>query len=320
MSRARERLTLLAALPRRYRKEPAALPTLELQNTSTGAITITVGDQLVTVVAGPTTFQQYLGARPPDGDVAIGVAATVTELQAWLATVGLPATLLDATAGSVNPATLLEDGPITVAPLATHEMLRWSEPVWRLFDPAAGALVAAGRRIGIGLAQLNLLTAAADFADFWGTLTATVRRPSETDEAFTARQLHELLRPRENNEALAALLEEEHGVPVREVRDLWRDVFRCSMTPLAGYPLAGRRFNASTAEVVFAGMPPVGALETAEANVAAGITVLLRGELSLGDRETPYYLASSPYLIGAPPAMKIGHPDGTIGIGKIGPP
>lgn len=319
MNRLRERSALLDALPRRYPKGPAAAATLEVMHPGPAAITITVGDQVVTVESPSGTFRRYLGARPAGGDATIGVAATIADLRGWLSTVGLTGTLVDSTADAVNASALLEDGPITLAPLETHPFVRWTEALWRLFDPAAVALVAAAERIAIGLAQMNLLTAAADFADFWGLLTGTVRRPVEADEAYTARQLHEILRPRENNESLAALLEEEHGVPVREVRDLERDIFLCSVTPLTGFPLMGKKYNAASAEAVFGGMPPPGAFETARGNVAAGITIFLRGELTLGDQETPYYLGGSSYLIGAPPAMQIGGPH-PIGIGKIGPP
>lgn len=320
MSRQRERQALLDALPRRYRKEPAAVTVLNVVNQTDGPATLEVKDQELVVRLGTSEHRQYLGARPSGGDPAIGVAPRIAELENWFSSLGFATGLPDPTVQNLNAAMLLEDGPVTIAPAAFHGLKRWTQEIWRLFDPAAVALVAAGQRISIGLAQLNLLTAAADFADFWGTVTSTPRRLGESDEDYTARQLHELLRPRSNNEALARLLEEDLGVPVIEVRDLEPDVFRCSRTPLRGFPLAGKRYNAATAEVIFGGVSPIEAYAVARANVAAGVRVVLHDTFDLTVGESPYYFGPSPYTIGSPPAMKINHPDGTIGVGKIGPP
>jgi hypothetical protein len=228
----------------------------------------------------------------------------------------ITATLADAAVAAVRAAALLPDGPVALAGLG-RSFARWTNPVWQFGAAFGEALAAAAARLDAALAQLNLLTSAGFFANLWGRLTGTVRRTGEADDTYTIRQLHELLRPRENNEALAALIEEDAGVAVTEVRDLRRDVLELSGGPLRQGMLPGRDYNACVAEVrLEQDFPSVAVLAATRGNVAAGIACRVRGTLPIVAESTlAVYLRD--LQVGEPPAMTIGTT--AIGVGKVGP-
>lgn len=212
-----------------------------------------------------------------------------------------------------------------VMPYATFLYLGWhTNPVHTLLKPVAIELAAAAARGDLAEAQLNLLRAAGWFPDYWGTHLGARRHAGESDETYTARQLDELLRQRENNEALGELL--EHDVPTlrpgTEVHDQRPDVLVVSDSPLRGRPLAGWRYNALTVLVRVLGFPSQSVLALARAHVAAGVTVLVQGEEALGEAGAPvstgFTLSWAARQVGPVPAMQIGV--GAIGRGKIGPP
>lgn len=198
----------------------------------------------------------------------------------------------------------------------TVSLLRYTNPTWRLLDTLAGALVSAVQRADIGLAQANLLHAGGDFADWWARWTGAARHVAEGDGAFTGRQLHELIRHRDNNLALATLIQDDFGVPVVEVRNLLPLAFQCSDQPMRGRPLRGWRYNATCAEVVLGGFPSLDLIAATRANAAAGVTVFVRGTLSLAGADATK-LGGPDILVGSPPAMQIGVR--AIGVGKVGP-
>lgn len=139
----------------------------------------------------------------------------------------------------------------------------------------------------------------------------------EADDVYTRRQVRELLRPRENNLALAIAITEDTGIAVREVRDLSRDVLIVSRTPLRAGVLAGSRFNAATAEVQLEDLPLPSVVAAAARHAAAGVHVLVLGTmhppLIVGDLD----IVVSPIVIGLVPPMQIGVTP--IGGGRIAP-
>ena len=323
----------------------------------------------------------------------------------------------------VRAAALVEESERALGPTATTFHVG-TNPLWLLATTLARNLARAAARIDIGLTQLNLLTAATSFADYWGTFVGALRRPPrhadvtggtvtvtagspfvfantpgtvawqialgafapedafqgahlaigdvavpivsyfskgaathlpggsdfaklilehawpgptqttaayqivfvpESDEAYTARMLYELLRPRENNIALSLAIQGDAGVNIEEVRDLERDIFVLGGdagepgTTLEGYFLAGGRYNAATAEVRIDGFPTVAAIASARANAAGGVRLFVLGRLPFNalSRST-LTLRARRLIIGAVPAMQIGV--GAIGQTKIGPP
>ncbi len=216
---------------------------------------------------------------------------------------------------AVRAAVLLEAPAMPVGG-AGLPVFRWTNPTWQLLEAVRPLLEAAAADVDVAVDQLHLLRAAGDFAELWGAFTGTDRVSGELDEAYTARQLLELLRPRENNQALAALLEHDTGVVVEEVADLRRDVFVCSGSRMRGRPLAGRRFNACTTEVRVSGFPGGAVADLAARHAAAGITVFVTGTMELDGLDSDLDIGSGELQVGEPPPMQIGVT--AIGIGKIG--
>lgn len=137
-----------------------------------------------------------------------------------------------------------------------------------------------------------------------------VEFPAESDAAYTARQRHELLRPRENNLAMARAITEDTGVSVPEVRDLRRRVYVVG-GPLYRRPMPGRRYNTATAEVRVDGLPTVAVIAAAERHAAAGVTVLIRGAMRIRGSHSDTVVRVRRATIGPVPVMQ-------IGVGRIG--
>lgn len=303
-----ERAGILEALPRVFRRDPQPVAALTLTYTGAGTCTAAVVDGAF-VLAGED-------GAPSE---TVPLTGTLGELAGLLAAVaGVTCVVSEAAAGAL-PATMLLDEPargLSVAPLG---FVRWRSPLWQLLDAIAEQLRGLVAAAPAARAQLNLLTAGGAFADAWGALTGTVRRAGEADGDYTTRQLHELLRGRENNQALAALLEEGGpGIHVTEVADLEREVFVCSGSPLRGRPLAGARHNACTIEVRLDGFPSAAVLAIARAHVAAGVEVFVHGRYALPTVPSEYDIGDGVLVVGEPPAMQIGV--GRIGVGRIGNP
>lgn len=148
------------------------------------------------------------------------------------------------------------------------------------------------------------------------TADYTIVWDAEPDDAYTQRQLRELLRPRENNIALAVAITEDTGVPVREVRDLRRQVFTLN-GPLRGRPLPGTRCNTATAEVVLEGEPTVAVIASAQAHAAAGVHVLVLGAMTPPMGASTLDVVVRAIVIGDVPPMQIGVTP--IGGGRIAP-
>ena len=139
--------------------------------------------------------------------------------------------------------------------------------------------------------------------------------PAESDAVYTARQRHELLRPRENNVALARAVTEDTGIMVHEVRDVRRLVYVVG-GPLRGRPMPGARYNTATAEVLVDGLPTLAVIAAAHQHAAAGITVLVRGAMRLRAGASDTIVRTRRATIGPVPVMQIGV--GRIGRTRIG--
>ncbi len=300
-----ERQALLQALPRMFRTDPRPVAALSCTWGGAVGITLAVTDGAIVLADADGVVVASVALVGTLGDVAAALNSVLN----------LTCTLTDPVAAPVAAATLLE---APAAPLSAAVTIhRWTNPTWQLLEAIRPGLEAAAGDIDTAIAQLNLLMAGGDFAELWGVLTGTVRRPGELDATYTARQLRELLRPRENNQALAQLIEEDTGVVVDGIVDLSREVYRPSATPLAGAFLPGRRYNASTAEVRMRGFPGGLVAHLAQANAAAGITVFVVGALDLDGLGSDLEVDSSPIQVGEPPFMQIGVT--AIGVGRIAP-
>jgi len=294
---------LLTELPRPFRRDAVPTEALILGWPGAGALR-------ASITSGVLLLEGEGGA--PSASVAL--EGTLADVVLTLQSFGCLAILPTAAVGALPAAVLLDEGARDVLPSGIP-FVRWTNPLWRLLAPVAAALRAAGDRIAIAMGQLNLLTAAAEFADYWGLFTGIARRTGEADEAYTSRQLDELLRPRENNEALALLIEHDTGHQVIEVRDLRRDIFRCSAVTLRHHPLAGRRYNAAVVEIRLADFGDLSVEYLARLHVAAGVLVLIVGQLPL--RLTLHVTVRiRGAQVGQPPAFIVG--TSTVGVGSVG--
>lgn len=305
-----ERDALLSYLPTPWRKDALPVPVFQVLLAQAG--TVRVADGRLDVVDGSGV--SLLSVDLDDRHLTMAQLFDTIVATPLLGAVALADDITaDQLAGS-----LLDTEDVVADGGGAVQLFRWSSPTWRLLDPARRQLVEKVAKIDIGLAQGNLLTSAGDFADWWARWLGAMRREGEGDATFTARQLRELIRPRENNLALATLLEAEFGVTVVEVIDLRPLVFVASRTPLRGHPLRGWRYNSASIEVRLIGFPSAALIALARQQLAAGITAFFLGVYDLEAVPAAYDFAETPIVIGTPPAMQIG--PGRIGVGKIGPP
>lgn len=305
-----ERLLYGGAISNYYFKGPEPVPALTIAYAGVGTATVQVTEDAQFVVAGidgAPSFTVPLDGVSFDALVAIIVGET-----------GFSATLAADGPGAVWALSLLAAPEVALdAPVVFQ---RATNPLYLLF-------LAVGRQIDLrepgldaGPAQLNLLRAAGYFADFWAEFTDTPRLFNEIDDVYVARQLHELIRGRENNYALADLIEEDDpGSKVVDVQDLEPFIFRCSATPMREYVLAGEHYNAASFEVILDAFTALDlVVSLVERNRAAGTTGYVIASLVFSDIASGFSIGDVPLRVGPLTAMKIG--PGTIGVDKIGPP
>ena len=322
---------LLRELPSPWRKDPIPVPAFAITGPA-GAI-ITLADDTLTVV---------LKGHPDPVVIPLG-DMTFDELVRACADNGIGAST-DPLSGPLLASTMLPEGPRTAEAAAASRwnraiwnkdtwlprlvdvitFSRWTSDTWRLLDPLAERLAFEDGNGDAGLAQLNLLTSAGVFADLWGAYCGIPRHPGESDEDYTARIRWELLRPRENNLALADLL--EHDYPPLHVALVDDVVRRCFMPSddiaLRGRPLRGWYYNIATVGIdVEGGFPSADMIAAAEKNAACGVTVYVRGHYKFLSMPSPagYDFAGSTIRFGVPIPIKINAPP-PVGVGKIGPP
>jgi hypothetical protein len=335
MSRECELQGLLRELPSPWLKDPEGVPAIHLTGPG-GASLVLTGDY---IIATPT---------PGDQPTVIPVeGTTLREVVQRLTDAGIAATLAPGTDPILAAAVLIEAEAFSL-PVQTAskwgqsqwntarwslralsgkptDIWRWTSETWRLLDPIAEQLKDETENMLVGLAQMNLLTSATTFADWWGRYTGIPRKPGEVDDAaYTARQRDELLRPRENNLALANLL--EHDFPplkVSLVEDSVRRCFQPSDDKQLRYrPLRGWRYNVATIEIaVEGGFPSADFIAAAERNAACGVKVFVHGSWDMASMASPagYDFAGTQILFGAPLPITINAPP-PVGVGKIGPP
>lgn len=400
-----ERAALLRNLPAlRPIKWPMPTPALAVAYTGPGTADASVDDERWTTIGrdGAESFAVSLTG-------GLTLEGLAIELRRHA---GYEVTVLGN--GAVFAAAFVDDARRLVAEPYAFSIA--TNPIWHWAVTIAQRLTRAAARIDIAMQQLNLLRAAGSFADYWGSYTATTRKPpvrgpiatgtieqitagspyaygsppayaawtaatretgqenlfvgatlvvgehqatilayqpkgspgghgdlgrflltapwagptqtfvpyrvefpAETDEAYTARQLYELVRPRENNLALAELIRTDTGVIVEDVRDLQRDLFIPSETPVRGRFLPGKKYTAMAAEVMLRDFPTLAAIEAARANVAAGVAVFVLGTFRMAALSpSSLTFRTRRLIIGPVPAMEIGV--GAIGAAKIGPP
>lgn len=309
-----ERLLRGGALATRvWRKDPVPVLALELTYTGPGTAVVELRDDAHFVVSGESGAGSFDIDLDADGFTLADLVEAILQHGDYGALLQDPAsTELLAISLITEPSRPIGPGGVTF-----H---RFTSPNWRLFRAIAKRLDLTEPDLDAAAEQLNLLKAAEFFADFWGTFTGTLRKDGESDEAYTARQLRELLRPRENNGALADLIEEDVlGSEITEVADLEPKIFRPSGTPLRGFFLPGRYYNAASFEIVGEGTGNLSLVgELVRVNRAAGTTGYVIAKFRSDDPTSYLHFNDEiPVKAGSPPPMQIGV--GAIGVGKIGP-
>jgi len=333
MNQTCERDVLLRELPSPWLKDPLAIPALRLAAPPGAYARVTDDDVFIAYdVLGHEVI------RLPLLDFTIG------EVIAQCAAVGFDLRKIDPPpADAMSGMLLLPSGSLPGVKEGAHwnvskwnqskwvlratarpVIYRWTSPTWRLLNPLATALGQETANTLVGLTQLNLLTSAAFFADLWGSYLGIPRKTNEDDATYTARVRHEILRPRENNQALAQILEEDFPpIHVEVVDDLVRHCFMPSDDIQLRYrPLRGWRYNIATIEIVVrGGFPTIEMIRAAERHSAGGVKVYMRGEWFLDLMPSPagYDFAGTQVLVGRPLPIKINAPP-PVGTGKIGPP
>jgi hypothetical protein len=324
-----ERDALLRELPSPWRKEPLAVPTFAI-----------VGPNGVEVYYADAVLHATIPGQPPIEIPVTGL--TYDALVRACQDAGIGAVLVDPAAGPLWAITLLNDSTRAavnqtsawniatwnVSPWSTRTAVsfsRWTSDTWRLLDPLAAELAFEDGNVDDGLAQLNELTSAGVFADLWGSYLGIQRRTGESDADYTARMQWWLIRPRENNYALANLLEADFPpITISLVDDVVRHCFMPSDDiALRGRPLRGWYYNIATIEIdTQGGFPSSALVAAAEGNAACGVKVFVHGYYSLDSMPSPagYDLAgTSSILFGQPLPIQINAPP-PVGVGKIGPP
>jgi hypothetical protein len=328
------RTALLRELPSPWRKDPLAEPAIRI--TGPVGTVVTLVDQVLTIHAElalapyvrwnePLGWNRSIWAPNADairsGEIPL-VGQSLDELRIQIGNAGAGATLIGLGARSTH---VLLDQPdqASVGPDTPVTLYAFTSHTWWFLSPMAAALDAAQTNVDVGLAQLDLLTAAGVFADRWGAYCGIPRRADEADADYTARIRHELLRPRENNLALADLLETDFPpLTVTSVTDLITECLEPSDDrALRGRPLRGWVYNIATIEIVCDGLPTAAVVAAAERNVAAGVRVYIRGQWAVPTMPSPagYDFAGSQILLGVPAYMTINAPP-EIAVGAIAPP
>lgn len=296
-----ERAQLLELLPDFFSAEAEPVPALTVTYAGGGMAVLEVSDEQLSVLVDNAEVARL--------DLT---AETLGSLPASLTALAPDVTLTPLLPGVMPAVVLLDSG--RVEPPVT--LTAWRSATWRVLEALGHRLGRSATKLDAGVAQANLLTSAGHFADLWGQLLGRGRRLDEDDATYTARLLRETLRPRENNQALAALLEEDFpGLEVFQVRDNRPRVFRCSGTPLRHFHLAGRRYNAGVVDVELRGNASREVSDAAQFHVAGGVLAWVVGVIGL-DGGPGLGLADTPLQIGPPAPMQIG--TGTIGLGAIG--
>lgn len=105
--------------------------------------------------------------------------------------------------------------------------------LWALMSAYAEEVIAARGQVGEALRQMVMLTAEAEWLDFWGTLYSVPRLPGESDTAYQVRIPKEAFRLRNNARAIELAIRDATGFDVT-IEEPWRDIFRLDESVLSG--------------------------------------------------------------------------------------
>jgi hypothetical protein len=227
---------LLGSIYRAFRKDANAYLALRI-NYSGGAFSWTVADGVLTGVSGSTTLFTL--------DLSQYTLSTLAT--ALRAIPGVTVPYLTSGNTSLSARVLIDATGDQSASNGDH-LMAYSSTLWALLEPFASELVAAALQIKQALLQMSLTTASNEWVDEWGGYFNVLRKSGETDAAYAARIVVEVLRPRGNNVAIEAALYELLGQKVT-VTDLWSESSQSAnaMSPQvlglfdvqAGYDLLG---------------------------------------------------------------------------------
>ena len=310
MNRDCYRDALLRELPSPWRKEAVAVVALTIDG-PLGTV-VTLGSDVLTVQA-PSSLTP----------TAIPLAQTLDAIRLECGNVGVGCALTNVALAPVSGGVLLPFPTTVVQATAPVSLFAWTSDTWWVLDPLAEQLAAESVNVDVGLAQLNLLTAAMSFADYWGTYLGIPRFPGEDDATYTARMRWWTIRPKENNYALANCLEEDFPpLKVSAVEDTVTHCFEPSDDrPLRYRPLRGWHYNVATIDILTTGaFPNADMVNDAARLVACGVKIFLRGSYALTPMQSPagYDFTGSQLTIGVPLPIQINNIP-PIGVGKIGP-
>lgn len=105
--------------------------------------------------------------------------------------------------------------------------------LWALMSAYAEEVIAARGQVGEALRQMVMLTAEAEWLDFWGTLYSVPRLPGESDAAYQVRIPKEAFRLRNNARAIELAIRDATGFDVR-IEEPWVNIFRLDQSLLSG--------------------------------------------------------------------------------------
>ncbi len=203
---------LLRRLSSALNTDPRAQAAMRLSHPQAGRWTVRRG--VLTAQAGSPA---QLAAGVPGSTVRLSLAspATIGSVASALSAAGWTVENLDGALTGAGAAALIEGTFDAPGPLLIHRSLLWAfmDGVALELDAAADAAA----RIGNALVPA---TADAPWLDVLGEYYAVPRGAGESDAAYRARIVPEVLRPKSNNRAMAAILSEAAGQPGATVTDV----------------------------------------------------------------------------------------------------
>lgn len=201
---------LLGSIYRAFNKDAKAYLALRI-NYSGGPFVWTVLDGTLTGASGATELFSFDLSQYTIGQLATALAAIPGVSVPYL------------TGGNTSlSALVLIDGSGDQSASNGDHLMAYSSTLWAMLEPFANELAAAALQIKQALLQMSLTSASDEWVDEWGGYFNVPRKSGEVDAAYASRIIVEVLRPRGNNIAIEAALNELLGQKI-VVTDLYTE-------------------------------------------------------------------------------------------------
>lgn len=156
---------------------------------------------------------------------------TIGELAAQLTADGFDVTLLNPDLANVSAGVLLNPARDERRP-SGQAIHVFQSDLWTLLDAYGVEIVDASVSAEAAIQQLYLTAAESDILDFWGEFFVVPRTPGESDDAYRARMIAEVFRPRSNPLAIQNAIKADTGFDVT-IREPWRELFLLGQSALS---------------------------------------------------------------------------------------